>query len=85
MNRSMRDTGQSKHTHPKGAAASDFPLVDGVGFGEVQGSQQGAKGAMGEHPGGVGQCYLPTGPEINQRFDKVGVKHVSKNSRVSPQ
>lgn len=76
MNRSTRDTGQSKQTYLKGAVASGFLLVGGVGCGEVRGSWEGVKGAMSEHPGGEGQCYLPTGQNSINILTTVGVKLV---------
>lgn len=73
MSRSMKDTGQSKQTHPKGAAASGFPLAGGVGCGEVRGSQEWGEGScVGEHPGGEAQCSLPTDQKVINILTTVG-------------
>lgn len=66
---SKRGTGQSKPTHSKNAAAPGFPLVGGVGCGDVRDSQEGVKAAMGQHPGVLGPCLLPTDQKVIQHLD----------------
>lgn len=66
-------------------------MVGGVGCGDVRDSQEGVKAAMGQHPGGLGPCLLPTDQKVIQRFDGgwnetcEDWQDVSKSFGISPQ
>lgn len=71
-------------------AVRGFPLVGGVGCGDIRDSQEEVKAAMGQRPGGLGPCLLPTDQKVIQRIDggwnetHEDWQDVSKSIRISP-